>query len=410
MTFTLEEKQRYSRHFSLPQVGMEGQARLKNSKILCIGAGGLASPALLYLSAAGVGTLGIVDHDRVELSNLQRQVLYETHDIGQAKALAAKSQLLKKNPHTHITAFPEKFTKHNALNIVKNYDIVLDGTDNFNARYLINDACRTLDKPHIYASIFQFSGECSVFMPGSQPCYRCLYDIYPLDLNELGRRRPQETGQFSGVQARMASESENASRTSKAMGMPSSATPNCSEAGVLGVLPGIMGSIQAAEALKLALGQPPSLAGKVLRFNALTLAFEPFTLTLSPDCPMHAQDRSFQNFSQEHCAMTQQIERVTPQELKTMREQNGDFILLDVREPYEYEACNLRGVLIPLGELSLRYEELDKEKHIIVHCRSDGRSIRAAEFLCNAGFQSVKYLQGGISAWASEIDPTMSVG
>lgn len=376
MTLTPEEEQRYNRHFSLPQVGLAGQARLKNSKILCIGAGGLGSPALLYLSAAGIGTLGIVDHDHVELSNLQRQVLYDTEDIGQAKASAAKSRLLKQNPHIHLTAYPEKLTEQNALTIIQHYDIVLDGTDNFKTRYLINDACRTLGKPNIYAGVFQFSGECSVFMPDNGPCYRCLYDAPP----------------------------------------SATAAPNCSEAGVLGVLPGMIGCIQATEALKLALGQPSSLAGKVLRLNALTLTFETFILKSNPDCPICAHKKSFHDLShqiQEHCTMTHQtssaIEHVTPQELKTLREQGSNFVLLDVREPYEYKICNLEGVLIPLGELQVRYEELDKEKPIIVHCRMDGRSLQAAEFLCDAGFQSVKYLKGGINAWAKEIDSDMSI-
>ncbi|MDF3054397.1 MAG: Sulfur carrier protein adenylyltransferase ThiF [Gammaproteobacteria bacterium] len=378
---TPEETQRYSRHFSLPHLGVAGQKRLKRSKILCIGAGGLGSPALHYLCAAGVGTLGIIDHDRVELSNLQRQILYNVKDIGQLKTLAAKSRLLKQNPNIDIIAHPEKLTEKNALSIIQDYDIVLDGTDNFNARYLINDACCVLGKPNIYAGVFQFSGECSVFMPNNGPCYRCLYDT------------------------------------------PPSISPNCSEAGVLGVVPGIMGTIQATEALKLALGQCSSLVGKVLRFNALNLTFETFTLSANPDCPLCSNGQSFYDLSHHHsqelCTMTSlnndastsTIEYITPQALKTLMEQNSDFILLDVREPEEYEECNLAGLLIPLRELNLRHHELDKEKSIIVHCRMDGRSLQAAEFLCQIGFPTVKYLKGGIVAWAQEIGdmPNISI-
>lgn len=368
MNLSLEEQQRYHRHFVLPHVGIHGQKKLKAAKILCIGAGGLGSPALSYLNAAGIGTLGIVDDDHVELSNLQRQTLYTTHDIGTPKVIAAQNRLHAQNPHTQIEIYPHRLTQENALELIKPYDIVLDCTDNFNARYLINDACFELNKPNIYAGVMQFSGECSVFSPPLKTaCYRCLYPTPP---------------QYA---------------------------VNCNDAGVLGVLPGMLGMLQTTEALKLSLNISLSLAGKILRVNGLTLAFDEFILTPDPDCLVCGQHTTFEDLAhptRQFCTMNTN-EFITPTTLHILQQKKSDFILLDVREPHEYNLCNLNGVLIPLGELRFRLNELDRNKSIIVHCKADTRSQYAVALLKEAGFPDVKYVKGGILAWAQEIEPNM---
>jgi sulfur-carrier protein adenylyltransferase/sulfurtransferase len=372
-----DERLRYSRHFILPEVGIDGQMQLRAAKVLCIGAGGLGSPLLLYLAAAGVGTIGIVDDDRVELSNLHRQVLYSTEDLGKKKAVAAKARIVALNPNIHINIHDIRLTKKNALELIQQYDMVADGTDNFATRYLINDACFHLKKPNVFASIFQFAGQCSVFTMDGGPCYRCLYES------------PSATGLI----------------------------PNCAEAGVLGVLPGLLGTIQATEILKLILkiGQP--LYGRLLTIDALTMRMREFSLPVNPACKLCAHHQAFETLTEselQSCTNppgvipseardlmnnTYDALSITVQELRDLQQQNADFTLLDVREPFEYEQCNLNGLLIPLGELSERLDELDKSKLIVVHCKAGPRSQQAVLLLQGAGFNKVKYLVGGILAW-----------
>ncbi len=374
--FNQEELIRYSRHFTLPQIGLIGQKKLKSARVLCIGAGGLGSPLLLYLTAAGIGTLGIVDDDLIDLSNLQRQVLYSSNQLNTGKVRSAKARLEALNPHVNIVLHETRLTKDNALEIINQYDIVADGTDNFATRYLVNDACFHLKKPNVYASIFQFEGRCSVFTANDGPCYRCLYDAPP----------------------------------------PAGLVPNCAEGGVLGVLPGIMGTLQATEVIKLILGIGSPLIGRLLMFDALAMCFNEFAATKNPQCRLCIHHQSFDslpNYETETCSYSNQkvnqdiIKNITVQDLQNLRLEGADFQLLDVREPYEYEICNLGGSLIPLSELSNRLNEIDKSKPVIVHCKVGGRSMQAAKLLQNAGFHSVANLTGGILAWAKEIDPSM---
>lgn len=356
--------ERYQRQLLLPQVGLSGQTRLQQAKVLCIGAGGLGSPVMLYLAGAGVGTLGIVDHDRVELSNLQRQIIYTSHDVGQKKVIAAKQRLIQFNPEIEIITHDTKIMHDNALALLALYDIVVDGTDNFAARYLINDACHYLKKPLISASIFQFEGQCSAFMMQHGPCYRCLYAYPP----------------------------------------PNHFMPTCTDAGVLGVLPGLLGSIQATEVIKIILKMGQSLSGRLLTVDALSLQFREFQLEQSKDCPLCSQEHSFFTLThdeEKYCMNT--MEEITVQELLELRNQHAHFTLLDVREVVEYDTYNLGGTLIPLGQLPERINELDREQLIIVHCKSGGRSSRAVEFLKKAGFNA-KNLKGGANAWRTEIE------
>lgn len=370
-----DEQLRYSRHFLLPEVGLEGQMRMRAAKVLCIGAGGLGSPLLLYLAAAGVGTIGIVDDDQVEISNLQRQVLYSTEDLGKKKVVAAKARISALNPNVHVDAHDTRLTKTNALELINHYDIVADGADNFATRYLINDACFHLKKPNVFASIFQFLGQCSVFTMDDGPCYRCLYES------------PAETGLI----------------------------PNCAEAGVLGVLPGLLGAIQATEVIKLIMKIGHPLRGRLLTIDSLTMRIQEFNLPVNPACKLCVHHQTFETLTEselQSCANSSSEARdlmnnisdqlsITVEELRDLQKQNVDFTLLDVREPFEYEQCNLNGLLIPLGELSARLHELDKSKLIIVHCKAGPRSQRAALLLEEAGFSNVKYLQGGILAWTN---------
>jgi sulfur-carrier protein adenylyltransferase/sulfurtransferase len=370
-----EEIQRYSRHLIMPEVGMEGQLKLKKARVLTIGTGGLGAPLGLYLAAAGVGHLGLVDFDVVDNSNLQRQVTFTTQDVGKPKSAAAKARLSALNPSIEITAYETRLTSDNALDLFRDYDIIVDGTDNFPTRFLVNDACVLLGKPNVYGSIFRFEGQATVFGYPGGPCYRCLYPEPP----------------------------------------PPGLVPSCAEGGVLGVLPGIVGSIQAMETIKLILGTGEPLVGRLLLFDALAMRFRELKLKRNPECPMCGDHRTitklidYEEFcgirGEETPAMTDGIAEITARELK-MRQDRGDkLFILDVREPHEYQICNLNGKLIPLGELPKRVNELDSSVEMVVHCRSGKRSADAIHFLQTAGFKKLLNLKGGILAWSDEVDP-----
>jgi adenylyltransferase/sulfurtransferase len=372
-----EEVRRYSRHLIMPEVGMEGQLKLKSARVLTIGTGGLGAPLGLYLAAAGVGHLGLVDFDVVDDSNLQRQVTFTTADIGKSKSEAAKARLSALNPLIDIVSYETRLTSDNALDLFKDYDIIVDGTDNFPTRFLVNDACILLGKPNVYGSIFRFEGQATVFGYPGGPCYRCLYPEPP----------------------------------------PPGLVPSCAEGGVLGVLPGIMGSIQAMETIKLILGAGEPLVGRLLLFDALAMRFRELKLKRNPDCPMCGDHRTitklidYEEFcgirGEETPAMTDGISEITPTELKARQDRGDKPFILDVREPHEYQICNLNGKLIPLGELPRRVAELDSSVEMVVHCRSGKRSADAIRFLQTAGFKKLLNLKGGVLAWADEVDPRM---
>jgi molybdopterin/thiamine biosynthesis adenylyltransferase/rhodanese-related sulfurtransferase len=375
VTLTKKEIERYSRHLIMPEVGMEGQLKLKQAKVLCIGTGGLGAPLGLYLAAAGVGRIGLVDFDRVDDSNLQRQILFSTHDVGRPKIEAAKDRLHGLNPDIRIDTFDTQLSSENALEIMKDYDIIVDGTDNFPTRYLVNDACVILKKPNVYGSIFRFEGQITIFGYPDGPCYRCLYPEPP----------------------------------------PPGLVPSCAEGGVLGVLPGIVGSIQAAETLKLIIGKGESLVGRLLLFDALAMRFRELKLRKNPDCPAcgaHPTVTKLIDYM-EFCGIRGEeapapqtfVPEIAPRELKNRLDRGDDLFILDVREPHEYQICNLGGHLIPLGDLSKRVNELDSSREIVAHCRSGKRSGEAVEFLQRAGFRKVLNLKGGILAWSDEVDP-----
>src|SRR6202789_2306085 len=371
VTLTKKEIERYSRHLIMPEVGMDGQLKLKQAKVLCIGTGGLGAPLGLYLAAAGGGRIGLVDFEKVDLSNLQRQILFDTNDIGRPKIEAATNRLRNLNPDIQIDNFETRLTSENALDILKDYDIVVDGTDNFPTRYLVNDACVILGKPNVYGSIFRFEGQATIFAYPGGPCYRCLYPEPP----------------------------------------PPGLVPSCAEGGVLGVLPGIVGSIQAAETLKLILQTGDSLVGRLLLFDALAMKFRELKLRKNPECPAcgDPQHRTitklidYEEFcgirGEETPAMASTVPEITPKELKARLDKGDDLLILDVREPHEYQICNIGGKLIPLGEISRRAHELDSSREIVVHCRSGKRSAEAAEFLRGVGFRKLLNLKGGILAW-----------
>jgi len=372
-----EEVLRYSRHLIMPEVGMEGQLKLKQARVLLIGTGGLGAPLGLYLAAAGVGRLGLVDFDVVDFTNLQRQVTFSTADVGRAKLEAAKERLAGLNPEIQIETYNARLTSENALNILRDFDIVVDGTDNFPTRYLVNDACVLLGKPNVYGSIFRFEGQATVFgMPGG-PCYRCLYPEPP----------------------------------------PPGLVPSCAEGGVLGVLPGIVGAIQAMETIKLILGRGDALVGRLLLFDALAMRFRELKLHKNPDCPLCGERRTitklidYEEFcgirGQEAPVTAAQVPEVAPRELKARLDRGDDVFILDVREPHEYQICNLRGHLIPLGDLPRRVHELDSSHEIVAHCRSGKRSAEAVDFLRKAGFRKVWNLKGGILAWSDEVDASV---
>ena len=372
-----EEVLRYSRHLIMPEVGMEGQLKLKRAKVLCIGTGGLGAPLGLYLAAAGVGRIGMVDFDAVDLTNLQRQILFSTEDVGRPKIEAAAERLRHLNPDIQTDRHETKLTSENALDLFRDYDIVVDGTDNFPTRYLVNDACILLGKPNVYGSIFRFEGQVSVFGYEGGPCYRCLYPEPP----------------------------------------PPGLVPSCAEGGVLGVLPGIVGSLQAVEAIKLILGKGEPLVGRLLLFDALAMRFRELKLRKNPACPVcgdHPTIKKLIDYA-EFCGIRGEeapvpqtnVPEITPRELKSRLDRGDDLFILDVREPHEYQICNLGGYLLPLGDLPKRVSELDSSREIIAHCRSGKRSAEATEFLQKAGFRKVLNLKGGILAWSDEVDPSV---
>ena len=372
-----EEVLRYSRHLIMPEVGMDGQLKLKQAKVLCIGTGGLGAPLGLYLAAAGVGRIGLVDFDTVDFTNLQRQVLFGTSDVGRPKIEAAAAHLRNLNPLIQIDSFETRLTSENALDLFKDYDIIVDGTDNFPTRYLVNDACVLLGKPNVYGSIFRFEGQITIFGAPGGPCYRCLYPEPP----------------------------------------PPGLVPSCAEGGVLGVLPGIVGTIQAAETLKLIIGKGDPLIGRLLLFDALGMKFRELKLRKSPECPVcgdHPTVTKLIDYA-EFCGIRGEeapappttVPEMTPRELKSRLDKGDDIYILDVREPHEYQICNIGGHLIPLGDLSSRVNELDSSREIVAHCRSGKRSAEASEFLRKAGFRKIWNLKGGILAWSDEVDPSV---
>jgi molybdopterin/thiamine biosynthesis adenylyltransferase/rhodanese-related sulfurtransferase len=376
-TLSNEEILRYSRHLIMPEVGMDGQLKLKGAKVLLIGTGGLGAPLGLYLAAAGVGKLGLVDFDVVDFTNLQRQVTFGSDDVGKPKAEAARARLSNLNPDIEITTFETKLTSDNALQLFKDFDIIVDGTDNFPTRYLVNDACILLGKPNVYGSIFRFEGQVTVFGMPEGPCYRCLYPEPP----------------------------------------PPGLVPSCAEGGVLGVLPGIVGSIQAMETIKLLLKTGDSLVGRLLLFDALAMKFRELKLRKNPNCPVcgtHPTITKLIDYYQfcgirgeEADAPDLKVPEMLPTELKARLDNGDDIFILDVREPHEYQICNLKGKLIPLGELPRRVHELDSSREIVAHCRSGKRSAEAVDFLKKAGFRKIHNLTGGILAWSDQVDPSV---
>jgi adenylyltransferase/sulfurtransferase len=375
---TQAEVARYSRHLIMPEVGLQGQKRLKAASVLLVGAGGLGSPLGLYLAAAGVGRIGIVDYDVVDFSNLQRQVLHGTPDVGRPKLQSARDRLQAINPEVRLDLFETRLTSANALSILAPYDVVIDGTDNFPTRYLVNDACVLLDKPNVYGSIFRFDGQASVFYPGRGPCYRCLYPEPP----------------------------------------PPGEVPSCAEGGVLGILPGLIGCIQATEAVKLILGIGSPLVGRLLLYDALQMAFREFKVRRNPRCPVCGEKPTitrlidYEQFcgvrGQETPAAAGSMPEITAEELKRRIDQGEDLFILDVRNPEEYQICRIPGsTLIPLPALPQRYSELDSGREMVVHCKSGVRSQKAIQFLREKGFRNLKNLKGGILAWADRVDPGM---
>ncbi len=371
-----DEILRYSRHLIMPEVGMQGQQKLKAAKVLCIGAGGLGSPLSLYLTAAGVGTLGIVDFDVVDYTNLQRQIIHTTGDVGRKKLDSAAEKLKAINPFLNLQTFEMKLTSANALDLFCEFDIVADGTDNFPTRYLVNDACVLTGKPNVYGSIFRFEGQASVFATEDGPCYRCLYPEPP----------------------------------------PPGLVPSCAEGGVLGILPGLVGVIQATETIKLILGAGESLAGRLLLVDSLAMKFRELKLRKNPDCPVCGKNPTITKLIdyEEFCGIRGQeepagndIPSISVEELKKKLDAKADIFILDVREPHEYQICNLKGYLIPVGDLPKRVNELDSSREIIAHCKMGGRSAKAVNFLRRSGFKKVYNLTGGITAWAEKVDPTM---
>ncbi len=371
-----EEIARYSRHLLLPEVGMDGQKKLKAAKVLCVGTGGLGSPLALYLAAAGIGTLGLVDFDVVDSSNLQRQIIHSTADIGRPKIDSAEAKLKGLNPFINIVKFETMLTSANAIEIISQFDIVADGTDNFQTRYLVNDACVLTGKPNSYGSIFRFDGQASVFATKEGPCYRCLYPEPP----------------------------------------PPGLVPSCAEGGVLGILPGLVGVIQATEVIKLILGEGEPLIGRLLLIDALNMKFRQLKLKKNPDCPVcgtHPTVTALIDYDQfcgiiPHAPATAGVDngvaQISVADFKRRLDAGDDVYLLDVREPHEYQIANLSGHLIPLGDLPARIGELDSSREIVVHCKMGGRSQKAAELLQQAGFGNVKNLAGGIQAWSEQVD------
>ena len=374
---TQDDLSRYSRHLILPEVGVEGQRKLKAARVLCVGTGGLGSPLALYLAAAGVGTLGLVDFDVVDASNLQRQIIHSTADIGRKKLDSAEEKLKALNPALNVVKHDTLLSSANALDILKDYDVVADGTDNFPTRYLVNDACVLLGKPNAYGSIFRFEGQASVFATKDGPCYRCLYPEPP----------------------------------------PPGLVPSCAEGGVLGILPGLIGVIQATETIKLILGIGEPLIGRLLLVDALKMRFRELKLRKNPECPVcgtrptvthlidYQQFCGLESESDVQRAVKNGIPQLSVKELKRRMDAGESLFILDVREPFEYRIANIGGKLIPQNEVPERIGEIDRNQEIIVQCKSGGRSQRIAEFLKQSGFANVANLAGGILAWSDEVDP-----
>jgi adenylyltransferase/sulfurtransferase len=374
---TTDDLARYSRHLILPEVGMEGQQKLKAAKVLCVGTGGLGSPLVLYLAAAGIGTLGLVDFDVVDASNLQRQIIHSTKDIGRKKIDSAAEKLNALNPALKVVKHETMLSSANALDILKHYDIVADGTDNFPTRYLVNDACVLLGKPNVYGSIFRFEGQASVFATEEGPCYRCLYPEPP----------------------------------------PPGLVPSCAEGGVLGILPGLVGVIQATEVIKLILGNGSPLIGRLLLVDALNMRFRELKLRKNPECPVCGDHPTvtelidYQNFCgivpeiRQEANLKNGVPQITVKELKRRIDAGEDVQLIDVREPYEYQIAQIGGKLIPQNDVPQRLAEIDRDREVVVHCKSGGRSQRIAEFLMQSGYPRVVNVAGGILAWSDEIDP-----
>ena len=376
---TNEEVARYSRHLIMPEVGMDGQLKLKAASVLCIGAGGLGSPVAMYLAAAGVGRIGIVDFDVVDYSNLQRQIIHGTPDVGRPKLDSARDSLAAINPEVRIDTHNVALSSGNALDLFREYDIIVDGTDNFPTRYLVNDACVLLGKPNCYGSIFRFEGQASVFGAPGGPCYRCLYPEPP----------------------------------------PPGLVPSCAEGGVLGILPGVVGTIQATEAVKLIMGAGEPLIGRFLIYDALRMRFRELKLRKDPDCPVcgeHPTVTALIDYDQ-FCGIAPPAsaaadpppsDDATVEQLKARLDQRDEPFILDVREPQEYQICNIPGsTLIPLGDLPSRLHELEGRGEMIVHCKSGARSAKAVKLLREAGFAQAKNLRGGILRWIDAVDPTL---
>jgi len=380
MQLSNDEIRRYSRHLILPEVGLAGQKKICSTSVLCIGAGGLGSPIAMYLAAAGIGKIGLVDFDAVDFSNLQRQIIHGTEDVGRPKTQSAKETINSINPNIEVVIHSTRITSENAFDLISPYDIIVDGTDNFPTRYLTNDACVLLKKPNAYGSIFRFEGQASVFAPHlGGPCYRCLYHEPP----------------------------------------PPGMVPSCAEGGVLGVLPGIIGCIQATEILKLALGKGSSLIGRLLLFNALDMKFRELKLRRDPQCPLCGENPTITKLIdyEQFCGMPTEPanpavnpDEVSVQEMKRALNDPGLGIkVLDVRDPDEYQICHVNGVpQIPLASLPQRFTELDPNQTIYVHCKSGVRSLKAVKFLQEQGFKYAKSVKGGINAWSDEIDHSVA--
>jgi len=374
---TTDDLSRYSRHLILPEVGIEGQQKLKAARVLCVGTGGLGSPLAFYLAAAGIGTLGLVDFDVVDASNLQRQIIHSTKDIGRKKLDSAEEKLLALNPALNVVKHDTMLSSANALEILKDYDVVADGTDNFPTRYLVNDACVLLGKPNAYGSIFRFEGQASVFATKEGPCYRCLYPEPP----------------------------------------PPGLVPSCAEGGVLGILPGLVGVIQATEVIKLILGKGAPLIGRLLLVDALSMRFRELKLRKNPECPVCGDNPTvtelidYEHFcgivpeTKEEKAVKNGVPQLSVKEFKQRIDAGENLFLLDVREPYEYQIAQIGGTLIPQNDVPQRLAEIPRDREIVVQCRSGARSQRIAEFLKQSGYSKVVNLAGGILAWSDEIDP-----
>jgi adenylyltransferase/sulfurtransferase len=386
MGLTNEQVKRYSRHLIMPEVGVEGQEKLINSSVLCIGAGGLGSPLALYLAAAGVGHLGVLDFDVVDFSNLQRQIIHSEKTIGELKVESAKKRILELNSDIKVTTYNEMLTSENAMEIIKDYDVIVDGTDNFATRYLVNDSCVLLGKPNVYGSIFRFEGQVSVFDAKKGPCYRCLYPEPP----------------------------------------PPGLVPSCAEGGVLGILPGIIGTLQAAEAVKLIIEKGNPLIGRLLFLDVLEMQPREMKLRKDPNCPICGENATIKELMdyEEFCGIgrgelgqeettqredsEEDVLEINIDQFKEIRDNGNNVVVLDVREYHEYDICNIEGsVLIPLGEITDRIDELNEDDEIIVHCHHGARSMKATQFLKDKGFKNVKNLAGGIDAWAEKYDPDM---